>query len=58
MRTVKYIIMQEVLANESGVSLNTIRAYEHKSKDINKAGIDIVMSLANALKCDISDLLG
>ena len=30
-------LTQEALANESGVSLNTIRAYERKSKDLNKA---------------------
>ena len=50
-------ITQEALANESGVSLNTIRAYEQKSKDLNKASFDIVMRLAKALKCDISELL-
>ena len=50
-------ITQETLANESGVSLNTIRAYERKSKDLNKAQFDIVVRLAKALKCDVSDLL-
>jgi len=50
-------LTQEALANKSGVSLNTIRAYERKSKDLNKAQCDIVMRLAKALKCDISDLL-
>jgi len=50
-------LTQESLANESGVSLNTIRAYERKSKDLNKAGFDIVMRLAKTLKCDISELL-
>ena len=49
-------LTQEALAIESGVSLNTIRAYEHKSKDINKAQFDIVMRLAKALKCDVSEL--
>ena len=50
-------LTQEELASESGVSLNTIRAYERKSKDINKAKIDIVLRLAKALKCDITELL-
>ena len=49
-------LTQEALANESGVSLNTIRAYERKSKNLNKAGFDIVMRLAKALKCDVSEL--
>jgi len=50
-------LTQEKLAQESGVSLNTIRAYERKSKDLNKAGIDIVRSLAKALKCEIEELV-
>lgn len=50
-------LTQEALANESGVSLNTIRAYERKSKDLNKAQFDIVMSLAKALKCEVSELI-
>ena len=50
-------LTQEELAHESGVSLNTIRAYERKSKDINKAQFDIVLRLAKALKCDITELL-
>ncbi len=50
-------LTQEALANESEVSLNTIRAYERKSKDLNKAQFDIIMRLAKALKCEVSDLL-
>lgn len=49
-------VTQEQLANESGVSINTIRAYERGSKDLNKAQFDIIMKLAKALKCEISDL--
>mgnify|MGYP003297353486 CR=1 FL=1 len=50
-------LTQEALAKESGVSLNTIRAYERKSKDLNKAQMDIVMKLAKALKCDVRELM-
>ena len=50
-------LTQEELARESSVSLNTIRAYERKGKDINKAQFDIVLRLAKALKCDITELL-
>ena len=50
-------ITQEKLAAESGVSANTIKAYERKSKDLNKAQIDIVIRLAKALKCEVSDLI-
>ena len=49
-------LTQEALANASGVSLNTIRAYERKSKDLNKARFDIVVRLAKTLKCDVSEL--
>ena len=50
-------LTQAALANEAMVSLNTIRAYERKSKDLNKAQFDIVMRLATALKCEVYDLL-
>ena len=50
-------LTQEVLARESGVSVNTIRAYECKGKDLNKAQFNIVIKLAKALKCDTSELL-
>lgn len=51
-------LTQETLANESGVSLNTIRAYERKSKNLNKAQFDIITRLAKTLRCDVSELLG
>ncbi len=50
-------LTQETLANESGVSLNTIRAYERKSKDLNKASFEIVVKLAKALRCDVAELM-
>ena len=50
-------ITQEKLAELSGVSLNTIRAYERRSKDINRAQVDIVIKLAKALKCQVEDIL-
>ena len=50
-------LTQEALANESGVSINTIRAYERKSKDLNEAQFDIVMRLAKVLKCDVSEFI-
>lgn len=48
---------QESLAEKSGVSVNTIRAYERGSKDIGKAQIDILDKLAKALRCDIKELI-
>lgn len=49
-------LTQETLSTLSGVSLNTIRAYERKSKDLKKAQFDIVVKLANTLKCDVIEL--
>lgn len=50
-------LTQQALADRSGVSLNTIRAYERKSKDLHKAQFDIVMRLSKALKCELTDLI-
>jgi len=51
-------LTQQALAAESGVSLNTIRAYERKSKDLARAQSDIVMRLARALMCGMEELVG
>ena len=51
-------LTQEALAKVSGVPVNTIRAYERKSKDLNKSQADIIMRLTRALRCEISNLLG
>lgn len=51
-------LTQEELSGLSGVLINTIRAYERKSKDINKAQADIVARLSGALKCEMRDILG
>ena len=50
-------LTQGELAEKSGVSINTIRAYEQKSKDLNKASIDIVLRLAQALECEVAELV-
>lgn len=50
-------LTQEELAEASGISLNTIRAYERKSKNLNKARLNTVMRLAKTLKCGITELI-
>ena len=50
-------LTQEELARRSGVSINTIRSYEQKTKDIMKAKVEIVLDLAKVLKCSIHDIL-
>ena len=50
-------LSQSQLAEQSGVSIRTIQAYEQKEKDINKASVSILTALSEVLKCSISDLL-
>lgn len=50
-------LTQEALAAAAGVSLNTIRAYERRSKDINKGQADILRRLSKTLGCSIEELL-
>lgn len=50
-------LSQEQLSELSGVALPTIRAYEQGSKDIQKAQVNILMKLSDALQCDIDDLI-
>ncbi len=48
---------QRELAEKSGVNLRTLQQYEHGTKDINKASVKSVTALANALGCEISDII-
>lgn len=48
---------QNELSKISGVSLRSIQMYEQRNKDINKAQLDTVNNLANALGCRIEDLI-
>ena len=50
-------LTQQELATTSGVSLNTIRAYERKSKNIGKAQYDILLKLIKALGCSFEDII-
>lgn len=50
-------LSQAKLAEISGVSIRMIQKYETREKDINKAQALTVFRLAEALKCDITNLL-
>ncbi|MFT8710097.1 MAG: helix-turn-helix transcriptional regulator [Sporolactobacillus sp.] len=50
-------INQQQLADKSGVSVVTIRAYEQEQRDIKKAAADTLLKLADALHCTIKDLI-
>jgi len=49
---------QKELSEASGVSLRMIQLYEQKQNDINKAQVNVVVSLARVLGCDVEDLIG
>lgn len=51
-------ISQKVLSAWSGVNLRMIQNYEQGTKDIKKASIVTIKSLAVALDCSIDDLMG
>lgn len=48
---------QQQLSDTSGVTLRMIQLYEQRQNDINKAQVNVVVSLARALGCDVEDLL-
>ena len=48
---------QQQLSDASGVSLRMIQLYEQRQNDINRAQVNIVLSLAKALGCEIEDII-
>ena len=52
-----YGCTQAELAKRSGVNLRSIQMYEQRHKDINKASVETVYSLAKVLGCTVEDLI-
>lgn len=52
-----YNCTQAELSERSGVSLRSIQMYEQRNKNINKASVDTIYSLAKVLGCTIEDLM-
>ena len=48
---------QSSLSEQSGVNIRTIQAYEQGLKDINKAQVVTVLQLAEALECDVYEII-
>ena len=48
---------QPQLSQASGVSLRMIQLYEQKQNDLSKAQVNVVISLAKALGCEVEDLI-
>ena len=50
-------LSQRELAEMSGISIRTIQQFEQRRRNINKAQINTLMPLSNALYCEVRDLL-
>ena len=48
---------QQQLSNASGVALRMVQLYEQKQNDLSKAQVNVVISLAKALGCEVEDLI-
>jgi transcriptional regulator with XRE-family HTH domain len=48
---------QAELAEKAGVNLRMVQNYEQGFKDINKATVLTALRLAEALECDVYDIL-
>lgn len=50
-------LSQSQLAARAGVSLRTLQHYEVGDRDIRKAAIETGLAIAEALGCDIKDIV-
>lgn len=55
-RRVEAGFSQEQLADVSGISVNTIRHYEHQIRHIEDANIKTLLTISSALGCKFYDL--
>ena len=51
------LMTQAELSEKSGVNIRMIQYYEQGSKDIKKGNVMTVLSLADAIGCDIRDII-
>lgn len=50
-------LSQSQLAEKAGLSLRTLQHYEIGDRDIRKAAIETGLALAEALGCDINEII-
>ena len=50
-------ISREKLSELSGISIRTIEGYEQKRRNINNSSVNTMIKLADALGCDLFDIL-
>lgn len=51
------LMTQAELSDKSGVNIRMIQYYEQGAKDIKKGNVMTVLSLADALGCDIREII-
>lgn len=51
------LMTQAELSDKSGVNIRMIQYYEQGAKDIKKGNVLTVLSLADALGCEIKEIL-
>lgn len=51
------LMTQAELSDKSGVNIRMIQHYEQGAKDIRKGNVMTILSLAEALGCDIRDII-
>lgn len=50
-------LSQRQLAEKAGISVRTLQHWETGERDLKKAAVMTVLALAEALGCDINDIL-
>lgn len=50
-------LTQRQLADQTGISLSSIQKYERGAKDINKAGMNTILALCDAIGCRMRDIV-
>lgn len=50
-------LSQSQLAEKSGISIRTLQSWESGARDIRKAAVETVIALAEALGCNINDII-
>ncbi len=51
------LMTQAELSEKSGVNIRMIQYYEQGAKDIKKGNVMTVLSLADALGCDVREII-
>lgn len=50
-------LSQGGLSKAAGVNVRTIQHYEGRKRNINRAAVEVVKQLADALNCNIEDIM-